>query len=198
MVETKSCNVNRILSLTPSSLLIASGSPVMGLEIVEKILTCCGQNRLITGLRPWKAQKSSSPCPAFISHPNQLVFNATCYCYCEVIICFKAYLLPGEKKKCSSPSSNPAFSVCLCFPCSKSLTWESWNNDYTLFYSLMFRSEKTDTLSCLISDLRVSSYLFYAAWYKAELWICHVNQMEFGKKYSQRSYHFGDPVTREE
>ena len=32
-----------------------------------------------------------------------------------------------------------------------------------LFHSLMFRSEKTDTLSCLISDLWVSSYLFYAA-----------------------------------
>lgn len=200
MVETKSCDVNRILSLTPSSLLITSGSPVMGLEIVEKTLTCCGQNRLITGLQPWKAQKSSSPCPAFISHSNQLVFNATCcccYCYCEVIICFKAYLLPGEKKMFFSLLQFCFLSLSL-FPLSKSLTWESWNNDYTLFYSLMFRSEKTDTLSCLISDLRVSSYLFYAAWYKAELWICHVNQMEFGKKYSQRSYHFGDPVTREE
>lgn len=98
-METKSCDVNRILSLTPSLLLMTLASPVIGLEIVEKkILTCCGQNRLIEGSWPWKAQKSSSPCPSFIPHPNQLVFNSTCcYCYCEVIVYFEAYLLPGKK-----------------------------------------------------------------------------------------------------
>lgn len=98
-MEIKSFNVNRILPLILGSLLLMLSSSDIELGIFErKILTCCGQNRLITELWPWKnVQKSSSSCSSFISYPKQLLFKVPCcYCYCKGN-CFKAHLLPGKK-----------------------------------------------------------------------------------------------------
>ena len=115
----------------------------------------------------WKgAQKSPSSEPAFIACPKQLFPNATCcycHCYCGVIICFQAHLLPGRKSALGLLWFH-FFLLCLHYPGTKSPTWVSWNNHYHVSYSSVFWSEKTDTLQPLIftfiiapTDIKVPS-----------------------------------------
>ena len=153
----------------------------------EKNIDMLWTKQICHRIMSWKgAQKSPSSCPAYIPLPKQLLSSATCcysYCYCEVIICFKAHLFPGKK------SAIVLSLVPLSYSVSISHAPDSQLGEAEIIITLCFTPMCSDhkrqthySLWYLTSIIALSSYLFCTAWYKAKLCIFHVSQMEFGRK----------------